>query len=476
MLAVAIAFMVTSSVAHSIEAVHGIARILAMFDSPPLATCARAFDICIVGAGPAGSTAAYLLARQGLSVALVDRARFPRDKICGDGITPRGARVLKRIGALDLVATNGFACRGVDIHGRGVDGDTVEFTIRFDRTREGDANDLIVLPRFTLDALLLQHAMSAGPTLFDATKVIDIETHDTRARVITDSDLVIDAAMVVLATGAESQLLRACGLLEKKPPLEHAARAYFENVEGLTDRVVLFFDGVDLPGYGWIFPTSPTSANIGCGVFAQGGAQTRPRPMPQSQRLEQLLATHPMLTHMLANATRSATMRAYPLRTDFKRAFAGRGRMVVIGEAAGLVNPITGEGIDYALESAEFAAAAIAAHWPANNASIRAATATATASIDAACAHRITEDYRARLSRRFTTRFALYRAAQRLALTPSRMPALITQVASAPALQRLVIDGLFGRAKLAHLFRPATLWQVARLLMRGTARPAATRR
>ncbi len=440
------------------------------------ATRPRVFDICIVGAGPAGSTAAYLLARHGLSVALVDRARFPRDKTCGDGITPRGARVLKRIGALDLVSGAGYACRGVDIRGHGIDGDAVEFTMRFDRGRgrgtdndsageaAGEPRDLIVLPRFALDALLLQHALRAGPTLFDASKVTAIETHDTHARVVTDTDLAIDAAMVVLATGAESQLLRACGLLEQKPPLEHAARAYFENVEGLSDRVVLFFDGVDLPGYGWIFPTSPTTANIGCGVFAQDRVEARPRPMPQSQRLEQLLATHPMLVRMLANATRSGPMRAYPLRTDFRREFAGHGRLMVIGEAAGLVNPITGEGIDYALESAEFVAAAIAAHWPTG-------TAASTAAIDAASAHRITEDYRARLSKRFTTRFALYRKAQRLALSPTRMPALLTQVARAPALQRLVIDGLFGRAKPTHLFKPATLWQIARMLLRGPAAP-----
>lgn len=446
-----------------------------MSDTRPRPAPARTFDICIVGAGPAGSTAACLLARRGYSVALVDRARFPRDKTCGDGITPRGARVLKRIGALDLVAGAGFSCRGVDVRGRGIDGRAVEFTMRFvadSRSASGDdPGDLIVLPRFTLDALLLKHALGAGPTMFDASKVVGVKAHASYARVLTDTDLRIDAGMVVLATGAESQLLRACGLLDRKPALEHAARAYFENVEGLSDRVVLFFDGVDLPGYGWIFPTSPTSANIGCGVFAHGGADAgrKPRPMPQSQRLEQLLATHPLLTRMLANATRSGPTRAYPLRTDFRRKFSGRGRILVVGEAAGLVNPITGEGIDYALESAEFAAAAIAAHWSASKSSNPAST------LDTARAHRIAEDYRARLSTRFSTRFALYRAAQRIALSPARTPALLTQVARAPALQRLVIDGLFGRAKPAHLFKPATLWQIARLLLHRRARDEAPR-
>ncbi len=425
----------------------------------------RRFDVCIVGAGPAGSTAACLLARQGLSVALVDRARFPRDKTCGDGITPRGARVLARIGALERVAAAGFACRGVDIRGPGSAG-TVEFTIRFDRDSRKGPSDLIVLPRLALDDLLLQHALSAGPTYFEGTKVTSVETLPTHARVVTDAGPTIDAATVVLATGAESQLLRACGLLREKPAVEHAARTYFDGVEGLTDRVVLFFDGVDLPGYGWIFPTSPTSANIGCGVFAQGEVEAgrAPRAIPQTQRLERLIATHPLLVRMLANARRASPIRAYPLRTDFHRDFAGSGRLVVVGEAAGLVNPISGEGIDYALESAEFLASAFAAHWPKR-------AANQPQSLDALAASRITEAYRERLSRRFSRRFAIYRALQRHALAPERTPSLLSHVADAPALQRLVVDGLFGHARPAHLLRPATLWQLVRLFARGVPRP-----
>jgi geranylgeranyl reductase family protein len=403
--------------------------------SPTLA--GRIHDVCIVGAGPAGATTAYLLARQGLSVALVDRARFPRDKTCGDGITPRGARVLARIGALAAVEAAGFGCKGVDVRGPGTGGRTVEFTMHFGRDRAGGPSDLIVLPRFALDALLLRHALTASPTYLDDTKVVDVRTTPTHAEVVADDGRVIAARVVVLATGAESQLLRACGLLAQKPAVEHAARTYFDGVEGLTDRVVLFFDGVDLPGYGWIFPTSPTSANIGCGAFAQDDA------MPQAQRLEKLITTHPMLVRMLAKATRTAPLKAYPL--------------IVVGEAAGLVNPITGEGIDYALESAEFVAAAVARHWPKR----------ATEGMADDEAARITEDYRERLSRRFTRRFALYRAVQRHALAPARTPTLLTRVADAPALQRLVVDGLFGRAKPAHLLRPRTLWEIARLFIRG---------
>ena len=436
--------------------------------TPPV-TC----DVCVVGAGPAGSTAAYLLSQQGYSVALVDRARFPRDKTCGDAITPRGTRVLERIGALDGVKKQGFTCRGVDIRGPGLGDSTVEFSLDFDKQDKHGPGDLIVLPRHTLDHLLLQHALTAGPRYFEASKVTDIERHDTHARVITDSDLVIEAKTVVLATGAESQLLRSCGLLTEKPPLEHAARVYFEGVQGLSDRLILFFDGVDLPGYGWIFPTSATSANIGCGAFVQSPEESKAqalrgeKQMPQAQRLETLITSHPLLRRMLAHATPSGPVRAYPLRTDFHRDFAGSGRLMVIGEAAGLVNPITGEGIDYALESAEFLAMAFAQHGP----MARSKSPSLSAPLDETSASRITEDYRKRLSRRFTNRFALYRKIQQHALSQAQTSAMLTQLETAPALQRLVVDGMFGRAKASHLLRPRVMWEIARLLAR-RQRPA----
>ena len=414
------------------------------------------FDVCIVGAGPAGSASACLLARLGLSVALIDRAVFPRDKTCGDGITPRGTRVLARLGVLDAVRKAAFACNGVTVRAS----ETTEFTIAFDRGRaahdEPEHAQLLVLQRVALDDLLLRHAVAAGAIHVPATRVVAVEERDMHCEIVAHDGRRFTAPLAVLATGAESQLLRACGLLAAKPPLEHAARAYFENVAGLADRVVLFFDGVDLPGYGWIFPTSPTSANIGCGVFARTG-------IPQAQRLKQLIATHPALRMMLAGATQAGPIKAYPLRTDFKPAYSGRGRVLVAGEAAGLVNPITGEGIDYALESAEFLADAIAAHWrqgPVQNANGNAARAL----LDAVLAERIAIAYRARLTARFARRFALYRAVQRHALTPARMPSLLADVARTPALQRLVIDGLFGRAKLTHLFKPSTLYHGARLI------------
>jgi flavin-dependent dehydrogenase len=248
----------------------------------------------------------------------------------------------------------------------------------------------------------------------------------------------------VLATGAESQLLRASGLLASKPVLEHAARTYFDDVEGLDGNVTLFFDGVDMPGYGWIFPTGPRSANIGCGVFDQQGER-------QAKRLAQLIAEHPLLRPMLAHATQREPIRAYPLRTDFRPEYAGSAGRACIGEAAGLVNPITGEGIDYAFESAEFLAAAIKTRWGEEPHAVAA----------------VLEDYRLRLKRRFALRFRLYRWVQRHCLTSANTAEFLAMVERSPALKTVLVDGLFGRTRLLNYLRPALLGPGLRLALLG---------
>jgi geranylgeranyl reductase family protein len=401
------------------------------------------FDIGIVGAGPAGSASAALLARQGLSVALIDRAQFPRDKVCGDGITPRGARALVRLGAFDAIRAVAQAHRGVTIRG----GEANSFTIPFERDPH-NPSELLVLPRLVLDNLLLEHARRAGATVFVGTKITDVdEPEQGPCALIAADGSRISCQLAVLATGAESQLLRRAKLLEDKPALEHAARTYFEDVSGLDDNVTLFFDGVDMPGYGWIFPVSATSANIGCGVFDARGAR-------QAPRLKQLITEHPLLRRLLRNARQVAPIMAYPLRTDFNPEFAGRSRRLCVGEAAGLVNPVTGEGIDYAFESAEFLAAAVSACWE------RGAQPGA----------RLAEHYRTALARRFGLRFRLYRWIQRNCLSAHNTAAFLAKVEHSPMLQRCVVDGLFGRARPRDLLRPGVLGPALSLALSRRAR------
>jgi geranylgeranyl reductase family protein len=394
------------------------------------------FEVAIVGAGPAGSVSAMLLAKAGIKVVLIDRARFPRDKVCGDGITPRGARLLSELGILKNIEARAFACRGMTLRGS----DHNSFNIDLEPDSRGP-HELLVVPRLLLDQMLLDEALQTGVTYLDLSKVERVEQEGDGCEVVLADGKRISSSLALLATGAESQVLRASGLLADKPRLEHAARGYFEGVEGLEPRVTLFFDGIDLPGYGWVFPTSPTSANIGCGVFSRSG-------MPQMQRLKTLLHSHPMLKRQLAHANLSAPLRAYPLRTDFTPDCAGRDLRLCVGEAAGLVNPITGEGIDYAFESARFASdsiiAALRAHQP----------------------ERALPLYRERLARRFERRFRIYRWVQRNCLSEHQADDFLGAVKASPALQRTVVNGLFGRARPIDYFRPDVLLPAVRLALK----------
>lgn len=146
--------------------------------------------------------------------------------------------------------------------------------------------------------------------------------------------------------------------MAKAPQMMLAARAYYEGTRPLQDRIQIRFDGVPLPGYGWVFPLSATSANVGVGYFPRGFTVRR-RP-PNAAVAFQAFVRGRGVTALLDGA-RAGSAKGYPLRVDFPEAATSRGRVLLVGEAAGLVNPLTGEGIDYALESAQIAAECAAA-------------------------------------------------------------------------------------------------------------------
>jgi len=164
----------------------------------------------------------------------------------------------------------------------------------------------------------------------------------------------IRARIVIVATGASTGLLPKLGLLPKTPQMMLAARAYYDDSRVFTDRIQIRFDGVPLPGYGWVFPLSASSANVGVGYFPPG-LEARRRPVHSRAAFETFVRGR-SIAGVLGGARRAGPVKGYPLRVDFPEAPASGERVLLVGEAAGLVNPLTGEGIDYALESAQIAA------------------------------------------------------------------------------------------------------------------------
>jgi flavin-dependent dehydrogenase len=162
------------------------------------------------------------------------------------------------------------------------------------------------------------------------------------------------ARMAVVATGASPALLLRMGLLKRTPNVILCSRAYYEGIADANAAIQCRFDSVPMPGYGWIFPLSATRANVGIGIFRYGFARLW---MPETARtaLDAFVAS-PAVRRVLGDARPDGAVKGFPIRVDFARAPTYSDRVLLVGEAAGLVNPVTGEGIDYAIESGKIAA------------------------------------------------------------------------------------------------------------------------
>jgi len=310
------------------------------------------YDVVIVGAGPGGSAAAHYLARRGLDVLLLDKADFPRDKTCGDGLSPRALGVLDDMGMLSDVVRAGGRINGVDIVAP--KGHSVSVPVP---AQDGLPGYSLIVPRLILDNAIRERAVASGAQFQSPVRVTDVEAEGNSVVVkgeFRGRSVSFWGRIAIIATGASVKLLLRMGLLKQAPRMMLAARAYFEDMAGLSDYIQVRFDGVPLPGYGWVFPLSGSSANVGAGFFRTGLA-ARWAPDTPRQAFDAFVQT-PSLQGMLARARRAGPVKGYPLRVDFATAPTVGERVLLVGEAAGLVNPLTGEGIDYALESGRMAA------------------------------------------------------------------------------------------------------------------------
>ena len=314
------------------------------------------YDVIVVGAGPGGSATAYYLARRGLRVLMLDKAVFPRDKTCGDGLTPRALSVLDDMGLLGKLTQVGCRINGVEIYAP--DGRSISSPIP---THDGLYAYMLVVPRLTLDDILRSHALAAGAEFEAHVHVAGVATNDDCVTITAERDgqaLIFTGRAAVIATGANMRLLQHMGLLQQGMSHMVAARAYYDDLNVLSDRVQLRFDGVPLPGYAWVFPTAPRKANVGAGYYVsrRTGKRAIKRAIPSPQEAFESFAAHSRLSATLAQARRVGPVKGFPLRVDFLTAPTFSGRTLLVGEAAGLVNPLSGEGIDYALESGRLAA------------------------------------------------------------------------------------------------------------------------
>lgn len=311
------------------------------------------YDVIIVGAGPGGSSSAYYLARAGLKVLLLDKSNFPRDKTCGDGLSPRALGVLADMGLLDELLAIG--CRASTIDFIAPKGHSVATTMP---TKQGWPDYSLIVPRFLLDNMVMQRAVATGAHFQDGVRVTNLVTDNSGVEVVGEKDnrpLSFRGRLAIIATGASASLLLNLDLLKRPPKMLLAGRTYFEQVSGSVDqdRVKIHFNRVALPGYGWAFPLAGGGMNVG--VFYQPQRHSHQKQAFTTQSAVKDFINTPALQSYLAGARQVGAIRGYPLRTDFATSPTYGKRVLLVGEAAGLVNSLTGEGIDNALESGKIA-------------------------------------------------------------------------------------------------------------------------
>ena len=316
----------------------------------------------VIGAGPAGSAAARVLAQAGIDVLLIDQHPQGRDKICGDGLIPDAHAALARLGVLDAVMAR--AQRVSHVGCIGPRGGRIDVP-----------GHLAVLPRRELDQMLCQAAQDAGakfiaPARFE-TPLVDARDKVVGARLkVGDEWVEVRADWVILATGAVPKALTAAGLCERHTPSGVALRGYVRapSMVGRITAMDVVWSRAVRPGYGWIFPAPDGCFNIGVGVtdshkavagkFGKRGAK---KELNLREIFDAFVTHYAPAAALMREGELVGELKGAPLRCTLEGASWSRPGLLVTGEAAGSTYSFTGEGIGKALETGILAAEAILA-------------------------------------------------------------------------------------------------------------------
>ena len=335
-------------------------------------------DVIVVGAGPSGSTAAYYLAQAGLNVLLIEKSRFPRDKVCGDGLTPRAVKSLVAMGVDVSEEAGWLRNKGLRVIAGGM-----RLELDWPELSSWPGYGL-VRPRSSLDEQLARRAQAAGAKLLEGTtvtgpvldgngRIVGVETtaeteekskagsRSDNAERVVGSSVTYRARVVVAADGNSSRLSVAMGLRKRDDrPMGVAVRTYYTSPRHEDDYLESWLDLWDgdrlLPGYGWIFGMGDGTSNVGLGMLNTSDAFGK---TDYRELLKRWLRSMPEEWGYVEE-NRTEPVRGAALPMGFNRTPQYHKGLLLAGDAAGMVNPFNGEGIAYAMESGEILARTIA--------------------------------------------------------------------------------------------------------------------
>jgi len=318
-------------------------------------------DVIVVGAGPSGSTTAYYLAQAGLDVLLLEKTRFPREKVCGDGLTPRGVKALVAMG-IGVSEQDGWVRnKGLRVIGAGK-----RLELPWPELSSYPGYGL-VRPRTDLDQMLARRAEHAGARLLEGVTVTGPVRHERTGRITgvvakdANGERTYRARVIVAADGNSSRLSVAMGLRKRDDrPLGVAVRTYYQSPRHDDDYLESWLDLWDgdrlLPGYGWIFGMGDGTSNVGLGLLNTSAAFGN---TDYHALLRKWLAGMPA-EWGFTEENRTQPIRGAALPMGFNRTPHYYQGLLLVGDAGGMVNPFNGEGIAYAMESGEILARTIA--------------------------------------------------------------------------------------------------------------------
>lgn len=325
-------------------------------------------DVIVVGAGPAGATVAHYLARSGVDVLVLEKTAFPREKVCGDGLTPRAVRELVTMGVPTRPEDGWIRNRGLRIIGGGL-----RLQLEWPELAEFP-NYGLVRPRLDFDSVLADHARASGAKIVERMPVSSLVTDDRTGRVagvvahpVDDAgrrageDVTYRAPLVISADGVSGRLAIALGIQRREDrPMGVAYRTYFRSPRHDDDWLESWLELWDgepgrsrlLPGYGWVFGVGDGTSNVGLGVLNSSEAFGK---VDYRALLRRWVATMPPEWEYTPE-TMVGPIRGAALPMGFNRTPHYHRGLLLVGDAGGMVNPFNGEGIAYAMESGRIAA------------------------------------------------------------------------------------------------------------------------
>ncbi len=313
---------------------------------------AKNFDIAILGAGPAGASAALCLSGKGYTVVLVDKHQFPRDKICGDAMSPDVINQLSKISPSlsERFYKNAYREKIDGVRVYAPNGGMTE--IRLQKNKHPDG---FVISREEFDSVLVEEVKSKPDIVFlEETEIKEVERLETGFS-LKGPKASLQCQMLIACDGINSFVARkfANHKLDRKHHCG-ALRVYYEGVDFETrDKIELHFIEDVLPGYLWIFPMANNKANVGIGMLSEYISKKK---VNLRKVLERVIREHPSISPRFKNAHPLESIKGMGIPLGSKKVQLSSDHLLLAGDAASLVDPLTGEGIGNAIRSGRFAA------------------------------------------------------------------------------------------------------------------------